>query len=111
MIIVWLRFGNLVIIVLLSFGIFVIIVKLEFLEHRLLVIGYVLVGNVLSPQLSLRGDSSCNIRVINGGIMKQVDKSVIDQIDCRLGSSIPLWKRFGRGFRRSLLQWDWLGIE
>ncbi len=110
-IIVLLRFGNLVIIVLLSFGIFVIIVKLEFLEHRFLVIERTLVGNILSPQLSLRGDSSCNIRVINGGIMEQVDKSVIGQIDCRLGSSILLWKWFGYGFRRSLLQWNWLGIK
>lgn len=103
-IVVLLRFGIFVIIVLLRFGIFVIVVKLEFLEHILFVIEYVLVGNVLSPQLSLRGDSSCNIRVINGGIMEQVDESVIGQIDCRLGSSILGWKWFGCGFRCSILR-------
>jgi hypothetical protein len=108
LLIVLLRFGIFVIIFLLRFGIFVIIVKLEFREHRLFVIEWVLVGNVLSPKFSLRGSSGCNIRVVNGGIMEQVDKSVIGQIECRLGCFILGWKWFGYGLRRSIVQWKWL---
>lgn len=108
--VIWLRFGIFVVIILLRFGIFVIIVKLEFLEHRFFVIEYVLVGNVLSPQFRLRGSSTCNIRVIDGRIMEQVDKSVIGRIECGFRRDILQWKWFGCGFGRNILGWNWFGV-